>query len=141
MKAALCGLSVASAIVIVGMTSHAQSFDSGSDESDGPLTLAANLGTVVFDPFEQSRWGKVLDPDGDGVYNFTTITINSGTTLKLRGDKVNRPMYWLAFGNVVINGTIDLMARTVKLTFEASICDERWPSQVQAGTQEAQVGD
>src|SRR5258708_2579680 len=107
-RVALRGFSVASAVVIVSMTSHAQSFNSGSDGSDGALTLSANLGTIVFDPFEQSRWGKVLDPDGDGVYNFTTITIGSGTTLKLMADKVNRAIYWLASGDVAISGTIDL---------------------------------
>jgi hypothetical protein len=86
---------------------HAQSFDSGSDGSEGALLVGANQGTIVFDPFEIGRWGKVLDPDGDGVYNFTTITINSGSTLRFQGDKINKPVYWLATGSVVVNGTLD----------------------------------
>src|SRR5712691_5372912 len=102
-------LSVLLALVVaLSVTTGGQSFTSGSDESDGALTLAPNLGNIVFDPFDTARWGKVLDADGDGVYNFTTITISSGTALKLRGDRVNRPLYWLASGNVVIAGTIDL---------------------------------
>ena len=104
----LCGVTVALAIVLTTMSSHAQSFSSGSDGSDGALTVAANQGTIVFDPQDAARWGKVLDPDGDGVYNFTTITINTGSTLKLQGDKVNKPVYWLASGAVVIGGTLDL---------------------------------
>jgi hypothetical protein len=101
-------LLVALAIVIVSTTPRAQSFSSGSDGSDGALTVAASQGTIIFDPRDTARWGRVLDPDGDGVYNFTTITIGLGTTLKLRGDKVNTPMYWLASGDVVITGILDL---------------------------------
>ena len=62
----------------------------------------------MFDPLDTARWGKVLDPDGDGVYNFTTITVNSGTTLQIQGDKVNRPVYWRASGAVLIAGVLDL---------------------------------
>ena len=101
-------LLVALAVVIVSTTSRAQSFPSGSDDSDSALTVEPNQGVIIFDPRDTARWGKVLDPDGDGVYNFTTITINAGSTLRLQGDKVNRPVYWLASGDVVINGTLDL---------------------------------
>jgi hypothetical protein len=101
----LNGLLAALTIFIANVTSEAQSFSSGSDGSDGALTLAVNQGTVVFDPFDSARWGRVLDADGDGVYHFTTITINSGTTLRFQGDRLNRPVYWLASGNVVINGS------------------------------------
>jgi hypothetical protein len=86
----------------------AQSFSSGSDGSDGALIVAANQGTVIFDPADAARWGRTLDTDGDGVYNFTTITIGAGSTIKLQGDKINRPVFWLAIGDVVINGAIDL---------------------------------
>src|SRR5438128_10071653 len=82
------------ALVLVSTRAGTQSFSSGSDGSDGALTVPANAGTIVFEPMDTARWGKVLDPDGDGVYNFTTITISSGSTLKLQGDKVNRPVFW-----------------------------------------------
>ena len=83
-------------------TLAAQSFSSGSDGSDGPLAVAGSQGTIVFDPNDVTRWGKVLDPDGDGVYNFTTVSIGSGSTLKFWGDKVSRPLYWLTPGDVVV---------------------------------------
>jgi hypothetical protein len=86
----------------------AQTFSSGSDGSDGALTLGDFAGDILFDPRDSARWGRVLDADGDGVYNFTTITIGFGTRLRLRGDKVNRPVHWLASGDVVIAGVIDL---------------------------------
>jgi hypothetical protein len=85
-----------------------QTFSSGSEESDGALNVLTGSAIVTFDPFDTDRWTKVLDPDGDGVYHFTTITIASGTTLRVKGDKVNRPVYWLASGPVEINGTLDL---------------------------------
>ncbi len=108
----LAGVSLL-ALVVVAFSApvpRAQSFTSGSDGSDGALLGATNCGTIVFDPLDVARWGKVLDADADGVYNFTTITINSGCTIKLQGDRVAKPVYWLATGNIVINsgGTLDL---------------------------------
>jgi hypothetical protein len=105
---ALRAIMIAIAIVIVNVDPNAQSFNSGSDQSDGALTVAANQGVIVFNPLDVARWGRVLDADGDGVYNFTTVTINSGSTLRLQGDRVNKPVYWLAAGEVVINGALDL---------------------------------
>jgi hypothetical protein len=102
------GAIVLLAALVVVQRPTAQTFTSGSDGSDGALTLATGAGTVIFDPFDTARWGKVLDADGDGVYNFTTISIAQNTTLVLRGDKVNRPLYWLASGGVVVSGTINL---------------------------------
>lgn len=102
------GLSALLAVFGFTVGARAQTVNSGSDGSDGALTLAANLGTIVFDPADAARWTKVLDPDGDGVYNFTTITIGSGTVLKLSADKVARPVYWLASGPVNIQGVVDL---------------------------------
>src|SRR5205814_877870 len=68
-----------------------------------------------------ARWSKVLDPDGDGVYNFTTISIGSGSTLRLQGDKVNKPVYWLASGDVVINGTIDVSGANGSYTSDITL--------------------
>jgi hypothetical protein len=109
------------AAITVGTNPRAQSFSSESDGSDGALTVAANQGTIVFDPFDAARWGKVLDPDGDGVYNFTTITISSGSTLRVQGDKVNRPVYFLASGDVVISGTLDASGAAGVQTFDLSL--------------------
>src|SRR2546421_98238 len=103
-------LLIATVITILTLRAivQAQTFNSGSDGSDGALTVPANSGTIVFDPHDTSRWGKVLNPKGDGVYNFTTITIGSGSTLRLRSDKVNLPLYWLVSGDVSISGTLNL---------------------------------
>jgi len=111
----LRAVGVALAIAAVSATAFGQAFSSGSDGSDGALNVPAGSGAVIFDPFDTARWGHVLDADGDGVYNFTTITIASGVTLKLRGDKVNRPVYWLASGVVAINGTLDLSGETTAI--------------------------
>jgi hypothetical protein len=119
----LAALAVALGLIAFGGAGRvaAQVFDSGSDGSDGALVLTAGLGTIVFDPRDAARWGKVLDPDGDGVYHFTTITIGSGTTLKLSGDKVNKPVYFLASGDIVINGIVDLTGASGIETFDISV--------------------
>jgi hypothetical protein len=59
----------------------------------------------VFDP---KTFTPPLDPAGDNIFNFTTITIAAGVTVKLTGDVLNGPVVWLAQGAVTINGTIDL---------------------------------
>src|SRR5258708_34795313 len=49
-----------------------------------------------------------IDPGGDNIFNFTTINIASGSLLKISEIKVHGPVYFLAKGDVVINGAIDL---------------------------------
>lgn len=86
----------------------AQTFNSGSNGSDGALTVATNQGTILFDPRDVARWGRVLDPDGDGVYHFTTVTVGGGTTLKFTSRAVSTAIHWLATGDIAINGALDL---------------------------------
>jgi hypothetical protein len=86
---------------------RAQTFNSGSNGSDGALSLTV-AGTYTFDPNDVTTWGRVLDPDGDGVYHFTTINIGAGVTLKFSSTKTTRPIFWLASGAVTISGTLDL---------------------------------
>src|ERR1700683_1850397 len=76
-------------------------FSSGSTGADGVLTFPANAGLVYFNPANYA-------PRTNNTYNFTTITIPSGTTARLSGYFISGPIYWLAQGNVVINGTLDL---------------------------------
>lgn len=104
------------AAVVATPSAYGQTVNSGSDDSDGALTVASNLGTIIFDPADAARWGKVLDADGDGVYNFTSISIASGTTLKLTNDRVARPVYWLASGTVSIAGVLDLSGTSGSIT-------------------------
>jgi hypothetical protein len=95
------------AMVAMCASLHAQTFSSGSNGSDGALNLTTP-GTYLFDPNDVTTFGRVLNPAGDGIYNFTTINIASGVTLKIPASKVNLPIFWLASGAVTIAGTIDL---------------------------------
>jgi hypothetical protein len=96
---------------ITGSETAAQlpKFDSGSNGSDGALDLSnlrADGGGLLFDP---TTFDPPLDADGDNIYHFTTIDIPSGVTVHMPGPVLNmRPVYWLATGDVTINGTIDL---------------------------------
>jgi hypothetical protein len=81
---------------------QAQSFSSGSLGTDGALTLTAP-GTVEFDPAALG-----IDPDGDLVFHFTTITIGPGVTVRLSAQRLQGPVVWLATGNVQIDGIVDL---------------------------------
>jgi len=83
-------------------TGSSQSFNSGSNGSDGALNLTTQ-GTIVFDP---RAFQPPLDPDGDNVFHFTTITIGGGVTLKLSGQFLNGPVFFLAQGAVQIDGAI-----------------------------------
>jgi len=61
---------------------EAQNFSSGSDGSDGALAPSGPSGTVVlFDPakFHGTQVGA-------NIFNFTTITIPSGVTVRLSGN-------------------------------------------------------
>ncbi|NKB23241.1 MAG: hypothetical protein GKR87_02395 [Kiritimatiellae bacterium] len=83
----------------------AQTFNSGSDGTDGALIISTP-GTSVFDP---SSFTPLLDPDGDGVYHFTTVMVSTGVTVRFDSAIMgNKPVVWLATGNVQIDGTLDL---------------------------------
>lgn len=98
---------LASAAVMAASPAWAQGFDSGSDGSDGALTFPADAGVVVFDP---ASYDPPLDPDGDGVYHFTTIEVGANTTVRLGSSVLGegRPVVWLTTGDVLIEGTLDL---------------------------------
>lgn len=96
---------ITAALALLAPVLQAQSFDSGSTGADGALSLTTP-GTVVFDP---KSFNPPLDPDGNNVYHFTSITIGPGVTVRLRGPELNMaPVFWLASGPVQIDGTIDL---------------------------------
>jgi hypothetical protein len=83
-----------------------QAFNSGSTGADGPLNLTTP-GTVVFDPVALG-----LHPAVDNVFNFTTINISTGVTVKLTSKVLTGPIYWLAQGAVTITGVIDASGET-----------------------------
>lgn len=97
-----------------------QFFDSGSNGSDGALNLTTP-GVIEFDP---ATFNPPLDPDGDNVYHFTTITIGAGVTVRLTSRKINAPVFWLTTKEVQIDGTIDLNGENgiaVGSTFESRL--------------------
>ena len=78
----------------------AQSYNSTSDGSDGALNITTN---TTFDPTQYTGTGVAKN-----IFNFTTINIASGATLRLSGRNINGPVYFLATGAVTISVTIDL---------------------------------
>src|SRR5260370_27712488 len=79
-------------------------FSSGSTGADGPLNLTTP-GMVLFDP---SALG--LHPAVANVFNFTTINIASGVTVRPSSKILPGPIYWLAQGPVTIVGTATIDA-------------------------------
>ena len=76
-------------------------FGSGSTGADGAYSPTVS---GDFDPIVLG-----VDASGDNVFNFTTINIPAGVTIKLRASKLrNAAVTWLATGNVTIAGTLDL---------------------------------
>src|SRR3954462_8619642 len=91
-------------LLIIATVASAQTFNSGPDGTDGALTISGSPGTVVmFDPI-QYHGSQVAA----NIFNFTTISIAQGVTLKLSADRLNTAVIWLAQGDVVISGTLDL---------------------------------
>ncbi len=107
MRAPLRLISIACVFTTSVMQALAQ-FSSGSTGADGALDILdpGTPTTIVFDP----AVGDIrLDPDGDNVYHFTTITIPANVTLRLGADVLGHtPVHWLASGAVRIEGTLDL---------------------------------
>lgn len=81
---------------------QSQTFSSGSTGADGPLSFTT-AGTFYFDPTTIPNHQA-----GDTIFNFTTITIATGVTVRLDSRNLPGPVYWLASGAVEIDGTLDL---------------------------------
>jgi hypothetical protein len=92
--------------LLIALSGHAQgTFNSGSNGSDGALDLTGQQsGTTVW----LYPWNYPGNQHALGIFNWTTVTIPSGVTLKLSGFITNMPLYFLASGNVDIEGTVDL---------------------------------
>lgn len=70
-----------------------QEFSSGSNESYGRLQVSENT---------------TLDLPADGIFHCTTIEVAANSTLTFNRNELNTPVYLLASGNIVIQGTIDV---------------------------------
>lgn len=102
-------------LTLACMVVRAQAISSGSTGVDGALNLITP-GTIVFDPVALG-----LDADGDNVFNFTTINIGAGVTVKLTNAKLKgKSVIWLASGAVTISGIIDLNGDSGSLPGDAS---------------------
>lgn len=110
-------------VITPRISAQPQTFKSGSTGADGDLTYAANLGLVYFPP-------ATLTPRTIPVYNFKTITIPAGTTVRLSGWIINAPVYWLAQGDVNISGTLDLSGQPGT---PSEVASNRYPSEPGSG--------
>lgn len=72
------------------------SFNCGSNGSYGAINVNNSFVKLTIPP--------------DGIFHCTTITIGAGCTLAFSPNEINTPVYLLATGDVIINGTIDVSA-------------------------------
>src|SRR5215831_4544171 len=94
--------------VMMALTMNASAqFSSGSTGADGALdfSTATPGSVVVFDP---SKFTSAPHITGQNIFNFTTITIPAQVTVVLSGQNLSGPVFWLAQGDVRINGTLTL---------------------------------
>jgi hypothetical protein len=78
---------------LLAAPASAQTFTSGSTGADGAFSPATNT-TLTLPP--------------SGVFNFTTVNIPNGVTVKFTRNAANTPVTILATGNVTISGIIDV---------------------------------
>src|SRR6266581_3213399 len=88
-------------VCLSGGKSQAQNppFSSGSTGHEGALNITAS-GVTYFDPGVMN-----LNPVVPGIFNFTTINVASGSTLKFTENKYHGSVYFLASGDVTVAGT------------------------------------
>jgi hypothetical protein len=87
---------------IHSLWSQTPTFDCGSNGSYGPLNITAGA-TVT------------LQVPNDGIFNCTTVSFGSGSTVKFLNNARNTPVYILATGDVSVSGasglTIDVSGK------------------------------
>lgn len=121
-------------VMLASVAANAQTFNSGSNGSDGALNLTTP-GTIIFDPPALG-----LDTDGDNVFHFTTITIGAEVTVQLKNVRLRgRSVVWLASGAVQIAGTVDLSGEAGHLVNDPVQANRR-PSEPGPGGYSGGVG-
>ncbi len=115
------------ALIAGAALGQSQSFSSGSTGADGPLSFTTPSSTPIY--FNPSTIPN--HHAGDTIFNFTTITIASGVTVRLDSRFLPGPVYWLATGAVEIDGTLDLSGAAG--SSEINNQSERIPSAAGAG--------
>lgn len=82
------------AVMLVLLTPvQSRAFESGSTGADGAFNPTADT---------------VLQMPEDGIFNFTTVNIPAGVTVTFKKNSKNTPVYILATGDVIIEGTISV---------------------------------
>src|SRR5215470_6351874 len=97
-------LLLALVLIASAQAQQTQTFTSGSTGADGALDYSVILpsgGVAVFDP---TKFNPPLNPAGDNIFNFTSINIPGNVTVRLSGRVLKGPVFWLASGDVTING-------------------------------------
>jgi hypothetical protein len=97
-------LVLSSAVLLLCFQSEGQfgtPFSSGSTGVDGALNITAP-GVTYFNPAAMNLTKNT------NIFNFTTITIAAGSTLKFWEGVFRGPVFLLASGDVTINGSIDI---------------------------------
>lgn len=85
------------AVVMVSLISQQlqAQFDSGSDETHGPITTVDGQTTTLQAP-------------PDGVFHCTTVNVVANSTLNFQGNVANTPIYILATGDINIDGIVEV---------------------------------
>jgi len=78
---------------LLAIAGAAQAYDSGSTGADG--AFAPQVDTTVQLP-------------EDGIFNYTTVNIPSGVTVRYEKNATNTPVIILASGDVTIDGSINV---------------------------------
>ena len=99
MRRTLVALLTLSVIAVLAGSAGAQTYDAGSTGADGALTLPA--GTCV-------GLTCTINVPASGEFNYTTVNIPAGYTLKFKRNTTNTPVVIRASGNVTIGGNIDV---------------------------------
>ncbi len=125
-------------IVLTPVFAEAQTFNSGSNGSDGALDFtwavpATGTRTVIFDPSDPATFDPAsprrLDVDNDNIFHFTTVLIPANVTVVLTATKLNwAPVYWLTTGDVVIETLGGLSLTGAPGHAESSQGEARFPS-------------
>lgn len=90
--------SIALLLSLLAGTASAQTFNSGSNGSFGPITLAANE-------------NRVIDLPADGIIHATTVTLGANSRLAFRPNARNTPVYLLATGDIRMEGNSRISVR------------------------------
>src|SRR5437016_1988290 len=85
-------LFLAGLTISIRVGAQVQQFSSGSTGADGQLNITAP-GVTYLDPVALN-----INPARDNIFNFTTINIAAGSTLRISEVKVHGPVYFLATG-------------------------------------------